>query len=158
MEPFSCAQVRTDKTSIQTLSWGYFTWMWSILKPLCRLRNKGFAPVSRRSWVRIPLEPLSQKRCPEPSLFLAKIFLSSTTLHFLRFSTLSVFPFFSLRELLQISYFHSLFVTMALSLSTVGSTITGPTAIRKAKSCGLDPQNQALQPFLPHSWNPMDGI
>ena len=40
------------------------------------------------------------------------------------------------------------FVTMARSLSTVGSTLTGPTAIMKAESCGLDPQNWALQPFL----------
>ena len=40
----------------------------------------------------------------------------------------------------------------------VGSMLVGLTALTKAESSGLDPKNQALEPFLPHSLNPMDGI
>ena len=157
MEPFSCAQVRTDKTSIQTLSWGYFTWMWSILKPLCRLRNKGFAPVSRRSWVRIPLEPLWQKRCPEPSLFLAKIFLSSTTLHFLRFSTLC-FSFFLASWVTANILFPQPFCHNGADAKHGWFHNYGSHGYQESQKLWVRPTKSGLTTFLPHSWNPMDRI
>ena len=60
----------------------------------------GHHPSTNPAWLGLTSEVVCL-----PSLFLAKIFLSHTTLPSLRFSALSVFPLPSLRELLRISYF-----------------------------------------------------